>query len=199
MARKANPNRRIVLLDGITEALYTRPIGEISFRTLAESLGVSTYTLVYHFGTREELLQAILQSITDQQNVALELVDADLRTVDDLTAHLEHAFQVMADPDNRQLQRIEIEAAMLGVMSPDLLPDARRTFDAWLSVLQTGLRTIGVGEEEAGTGARMLLDGMYGIKYDLVLTADVDHATTAFRTLVDGYRQRLEPLPPSEA
>jgi AcrR family transcriptional regulator len=191
VARKANPNRRIVLLDGITEALYSRPIGEISFRTLAESLGVSTYTLVYHFGTREELLQAILQSITDQQNVALELPDADLRTIDDLTAHLEHAFEVMANPDNRQLQRIEIEAAMLGVMSPDLLSDARRTFDAWLQVLRSGLRVIGLDDEMAERGARTLLDGMYGIKYDLVLTADVERATEAFRTLVDGYRREL--------
>jgi AcrR family transcriptional regulator len=191
VARKANPNRRIVLLDGITEALYSRPIGEISFRTLAESLGVSTYTLVYHFGTREELLQAILQSITDQQNVALELPDADLRSIDDLTAHLEHAFEVMANPENRQLQRIEIEAAMLGVMSPDLLSDARRTFDAWLQVLRSGLRAIGLDEEMAERGARTLLDGMYGIKYDLVLTADVARATEAFRTLVDGYRREL--------
>jgi len=191
VARKANPNRRIVLLDGITEALYTRPIGEISFRTLAESLGVSTYTLVYHFGTREELLQAILQSITDQQSVALELVDADLRTIDDLTAHLEHAFQVMASPENRQLQRIEIEAAMLGVMSSELLPDARRTFDSWLRVLQTGLSAIGLDEDTAEKSARTLIDGMYGIKYDLVLTADVERATEAFRTLLDGYRQAL--------
>jgi AcrR family transcriptional regulator len=198
VARKANPNRRIVLLDGITEALYTRPIGEISFRTLAESLGVSTYTLVYHFGTREELLQAILQSITDQQNVALELVDADLKSIDDLTAHLEHAFEVMANPDNRQLQRIEIEAAMLGVMSPGLLPDARRTYDSWLAVLRAGLLTIGLDQKAAETGARMLLDGMYGIKYDLVLTADVDRATVAFRALVDGYRQRLGSIAPSE-
>jgi len=191
VARKANPNRRIVLLDGITEALYSRPIGEISFRTLAESLGVSTYTLVYHFGTREELLQAILQSITDQQNVALELPDADLRTIDDLTAHLEHAFEVMANPDNRQLQRIEIEAAMLGVMSPDLLSDARRTFDAWLQVLRSGLRAMGLDDEMAERGARTLIDGMYGIKYDLVLTADVARATEAFRTLLDGYRREL--------
>ncbi|MFD3446306.1 TetR/AcrR family transcriptional regulator [Microbacteriaceae bacterium 4G12] len=191
MARKANPNRRIVLLDGITEALYTRPIGEISFRTLAESLGVSTYTLVYHFGTREELLQAILQSITDQQSVALGLVDAELHTVDDLTAHLEHAFDVMADPGNRQLQRIEIEAAMLGVMSPDLLPDARRTFDSWLQVLRSGLSEIGLDDARADIAARMLVDGMYGIKYDLVLTADVDRATDAFRTLLDRSRQAL--------
>jgi AcrR family transcriptional regulator len=199
VARKANPNRRIVLLDGITEALYTRPIGEISFRTLAESLGVSTYTLVYHFGTREELLQAILQSITDQQNVALELTGADLKTIDELVAHLEHAFQVMANPENRQLQRIEIEAAMLGVMSPDLLPDARRTFDSWLQVLRSGLVTIGLDEETAEKGARMLVDGMYGIKYDLVLTADVDRATVAFRTLVDGYRQALGNVTPNDS
>ncbi len=198
MARKANPNRRIVLLDGITEALYTRPIGEISFRTLAESLGVSTYTLVYHFGTREELLQAILQSITDQQNVALQLPDADLRTLDDLTEHLEHAFQVMANPNNRQLQRIEIEAAMLGVMSPDLLPDARRTFDAWLRVLRAGLSAIGLDDETAEKGARTLLDGMYGIKYDLVLTADVERATAAFRTLLDGYRKALGTAAPTD-
>jgi AcrR family transcriptional regulator len=198
VARKANPNRRIVLLDGITEALYSRPIGEISFRTLAESLGVSTYTLVYHFGTREELLQAILQSITDQQTVALELPDARIASVDDLMAHLEHAFEVMANPENRQLQRIEIEAAMLGVMSPDLLPDARRTFDSWLNVLESGLASLGLDEPTARKGARMLIDGMYGIKYDLVLTADVEHATAAFRTLVDGYREALERITSTE-
>ncbi|WP_150308190.1 TetR/AcrR family transcriptional regulator [Planctomonas psychrotolerans] len=191
MARKANPNRRVVLLEGITEALFTRSIGEISFRSLAESLGVSTYTLVYHFGTREELLKAILQSVTDRQNDALGLVDAHHSTVEAFIESFHTAFAIMVDPANRQLQRIEFEAAMMGVMSPDLLPIARGTFDLWLDVSAEALRGLGLSAEPAHDSARFIIDAMYGLKYDLVLTGDTARVRCTFDSVLTEYREKV--------
>ena len=192
MARKANPNRRLVLLDGITESLFTRSIGEISFRSLAESLGVSTYTLVYHFGTREELLKAILESINERQSHALGLIDSDHSSVDSFIDHFSRAFAFMVDPENRQLQRIEFEAAMLGVMSPDLLPIARGTFDLWLGIATDALRTLGLSDEQSTDSARFIVDAMYGLKYDLVLTGDTERVTRTFDSVLREYREKLQ-------
>jgi AcrR family transcriptional regulator len=191
LARKANPNRRVVLLEGITEALFTRSIGEISFRSLAESLGVSTYTLVYHFGTREELLKAILQSVTDRQNDALGLVDAHHTSVDDFIDSFHRAFAIMVDPANRQLQRIEFEAAMMGVMSPDLLPIARRTYDLWLDVATEALQKLGLSAEPSHDSARFIVDAMYGLKYDLVLTGDTARVRRTFQSVLTEYRDKV--------
>lgn len=192
MARKANPNRRVVLLDGITEVLFTRSIGDISFRSLAESLGVSTYTLVYHFGTREELLKAILQSMNERQNDALGLIDANHSTATSFIDHFRRAFAIMVDPDNRQLQRIEFEAAMLGVMSPDLLPIARGTLDLWIQVATKALRDLGLDGEQAHDSAHYIIDAMYGMKYDLVLTGDGPRVQRTFDSVLREYREKLQ-------
>ena len=39
----------------------TEPLSRMTFRSLANALGVSTYSFVYHFGSRQEMIDAILE------------------------------------------------------------------------------------------------------------------------------------------
>ena len=51
MARPARPERKSELLSAILDYLMDKTLAELTFRSLADGLGVSSYVLVYHFGT----------------------------------------------------------------------------------------------------------------------------------------------------
>ncbi|WP_243400645.1 TetR/AcrR family transcriptional regulator [Arthrobacter sp. Bz4] len=63
MARPPNPERKTELLDQILDYLLDKTFAGLSFRTLADGLGISSYVLVYHFGNREELVNQIVTHI----------------------------------------------------------------------------------------------------------------------------------------
>jgi AcrR family transcriptional regulator len=52
VARPKDLDRKPALLADIVDYLLDKPLSGLTFRTLAEALAVSTYTLVYHFGSR---------------------------------------------------------------------------------------------------------------------------------------------------
>lgn len=56
MARPKNHQRKPEMLAQFIEYLHDKPLSALTFRTVADALGVGAYTLVYHFGTREQLI-----------------------------------------------------------------------------------------------------------------------------------------------
>jgi len=57
--RPPKVGRREEILDAAVEVMAARGIEATSLAQLAEDLGLSTYALTYHFGSKEGLLQAI--------------------------------------------------------------------------------------------------------------------------------------------
>src|ERR1700712_629014 len=68
MPRSSDPSRKPQLLAEILEFLIDRSLSSVSFRTIAQALGVSTYTLVYQFGTRAQPLQEIVAAVSSRQS-----------------------------------------------------------------------------------------------------------------------------------
>ncbi|MFT2691122.1 TetR/AcrR family transcriptional regulator [Clavibacter zhangzhiyongii] len=58
-----DPHRRQDLLAHILDHLRTHPLQSVTFRGLADALGESTFVLVYHFGSKERLLEAAMDAI----------------------------------------------------------------------------------------------------------------------------------------
>ena len=67
MSRRPDPERKPELVAQILDYLLDKPLSSLTFRTLASGLGVSTFTLVYHFGTRAELLSEIVAAISGRE------------------------------------------------------------------------------------------------------------------------------------
>ena len=63
MARPTRDERKAELLAAILDYLMDKTLAELTFRSLAEGLGMSAYVLVYHFGTRDQLINDIVVSI----------------------------------------------------------------------------------------------------------------------------------------
>jgi AcrR family transcriptional regulator len=68
--RPVDHQRRAELLDAVVDYTIEHGFSELSWRPVAAALGVSTTTLVHRFGTKEQMLEAILGRLRERIFVA---------------------------------------------------------------------------------------------------------------------------------
>ena len=68
--RPVDHQHRAALLDAAVDYATEQGFAELSWRPVAAALGVSVTTLVHHFGTKEQMLQAILGRLRERTVVA---------------------------------------------------------------------------------------------------------------------------------
>ena len=56
-----------LFIEAVIELLETRPIGDISDQLIADTAGINRATIYRHFGTRFELLDAVVAELTQQR------------------------------------------------------------------------------------------------------------------------------------
>lgn len=194
MARRSDPARKPELLAAIVEHLREHPLSGVTFRTLADALGVSAFTLVYHFGTRNELIIEIIRAVTARQQ---QVIDAELALEPSLDAHIaaiRESWLGFLAPTTRALLRLEFEAALMEVTDPTLRAGGRDVHARWVEWGAEALERLGVAPDEAAIESRILVDQLYGFQIDLVVTRDDAGATAAFDRALDAYRDRVAAL-----
>ena len=172
MARAPDLERRQELLDAVVKECAERGIGDRSLRDVAAAVGTSHRMLLHHFGSRNDLLLAIVDEVERRQRALLhELPTEPAAAIAAMWADLRR-------PELRPFERLFFECYARGVQGEQpfarMLPAAVET---WLV--------------EAGTTdpaqARLGLAVMRGLLLDLVATDDragVDAAAQAFVDLV---------------
>jgi len=187
MSRNVDPTIKAELLGRILEHFEQAPLSSLRFRKLADSLGVSTYALVYHFGSRDELLAEIVRAIAERQKRAEDDLPEVQDRIDCHIAALTASFAWSLDPENLRLQRLEFEAAMIEALDPAAHTATRTTFAYWLDETETTLIDLGVDPARAAIEARVLNNFFYGFQYDLVVNSDPEAASIAFHTAIPRY------------
>ncbi len=190
MPRVADSSRRDVLLSQIVDHLGNSSLSELSFRRLALALGVSTYSLVYHFGSREQLISEIVRAISERQKSS-EPPTRDEASIEHHLEQIRASFDWQLQPENIKLQRLEFEAAMIETLDPQLHSYTRTTFAFWMDETERTLRALGLTQADAATEARILNNLFYGFQYDLVINGDTAAATKAFTLVMERYREHL--------
>lgn len=172
MARPPDLERRQELLDAVVKECAAGGIGDRSLRDIAGAVGTSHRMLLHHFGSRNELLLAIVDEVERRQRALLpELPTEPAEAIAAMWANLRQ-------PELRPFERLFFECYARGVQGEQpfarMLPGA---VEAWLA--------------EAGTAdpaqVRLGLAVMRGLLLDLVATDDragVDAAAQAFVDLV---------------
>ena len=199
MVRTADPQRRVALLAQIVEYLLGQPLATLSFRSLAAALGVSTYTLVYQFGSRAELVHEVVRAITTRQNVVVEAVAAETGEIEEHLQNLRDSWNWSLHPRNQQLQRLEFEASMLEAQEPGVDPITPKVFELWHSTGHRALVAMGLSDADASIEARIMTTTIYGLQYDLIVNCDEERTTAAFNRVLDAYRYRILSLKPQLA
>ena len=172
MARPPDLERRQELLDAVVKECAAHGIGDRSLRDVAAAVGTSHRMLLHHFGSRNELLLAIVEEIERRQRALLrELPTEPAAAIAAMWADLRR-------PELRPFERLFFECYARGVQGEQpfarMLPGA---VDAWLS--EDGMTDPAL--------VRLGLAVMRGLLLDLVATEDrrgVDAAAQAFVNLV---------------
>jgi AcrR family transcriptional regulator len=68
--RPVDYQRRAELLDALVDYAIERGFSELSWRPIACALGVSPTTLVHHFGSKEQMIEAILGRLRERMFAA---------------------------------------------------------------------------------------------------------------------------------
>ena len=183
-----------MLLAQILEYLHDKPLATLSFRTLAKALDVSTFTLVYHFGSRAELLSDIVWAISAREQDIQANLSENRGTLDAYFEGLRRSWEWSIQPRNRKLQRLEFEASMMEAQDPTIHTFTRSLYAHWQAIGKDALLAFGLTEMDAEVESRLTVDSIFGIQYDLVVNQDVDRATAAFQRMVESHRARVEAL-----
>jgi AcrR family transcriptional regulator len=176
MGRLRQPEIRDQLLERCTDfALANGLPGRLD--PLVRATGTSARMLLYHFGTRDELLLSILREARQRQ---LDSFSDLLRVRPDepYTATLARAWTMMTGPDGKPYLRMFTQLRENAEHS--LWPRFRRlaTTD-WLDPLENGLRSI-----RRPQSATLVLAVIRGLLMDLDATADTSRTDRAFNELL---------------
>jgi AcrR family transcriptional regulator len=189
--RRPDPERRQALLGAVVEHLLLNGLDHVSLRTVAEDVGTSARMLVYHFGSKDELMAEALEEARRQQRalvtgwiapVAGELYWVTLRK----------AWAFFESEQAMQYHRLfqQLAAASREPGSPHEGSAARAVLD-WLPVVQSGFVASGLETRAAAALATMTLATVRGLIMDLMATGDVARTREGCDALVDLLDARL--------
>ncbi len=176
MARTPDLLRRRELLDALVAECAENGVGGRSLRELAEAVGTSHRMLLHHFGSRDELLLAIVDDVERRQMELLRELITDGTGFAAMWDHLRR-------PELRALERLFFECYTRGAQGESpfttMLPGV---VDRWLDEVQSA--TDAAADPAL---ARLGLAVMRGLLLDLVGTNDdagVDAAAQHFVELI---------------
>jgi AcrR family transcriptional regulator len=172
VARPPDVERRQELLDAVVEEFAVHGIGDRSLRDVAAAVGTSHRMLLHHFGSRNEMLLAIVEEVEGRQRALLSVLPAEpAEAIAAMWADLRR-------PELRPFERLFFECYARGVQGEQpftrMLPGA---VDTWLAA----------GKAVDPALIRLGLAALRGLLLDLVATEDgegVDAAAQAFIELV---------------
>ena len=181
MPRPPDEARRQQLLDDLVDAFARGGIGDRSLREVAVEVGTSHRMLLHHFGSRDELLLAIVREVERRQ----------ARLVANLPDDPADAVAAMwADLRRRELwpfERLFFECYARGAQGEEpftqLIPEA---IGGWLAEVDARNR----GRVDAAT-VRLALAVTRGLLLDLVATGDVKAVDAAAAAFVDLLRDSV--------
>jgi AcrR family transcriptional regulator len=110
VGRRPDPARRDDLLDTVADLVLERGLHDVALRTLAGELHTSTYTFVYHFGTKQLLVAEALARLSERLEAQLGVLAAAESSAPD---HLRAIWRWSIDDDRMRHLRIAVDSASL--------------------------------------------------------------------------------------
>lgn len=169
------------------EHVATEPLSRMTFRSLANALGVSTYSFVYHFGSRREMIDAILEEGVRQQSESLTGVDISAFDREQFHDWYREAFRQTLRESNRTGLRLQFEAGALEPVDPDIGKRVTTSFVAWRNTVKSWLKKQGIETRRAGALAHWLSDTAAGLQFGFLLSNDRTATLAAFDLFLNSF------------
>jgi AcrR family transcriptional regulator len=169
--------RRDEVLELAYRYVLDRGMTGLSLRPLAAAVGSSPRVLLFLFGSKDELVRALLARARADE---LELLDR-VRDASDLRATTKAVWRWLAADEHRPLLRLWAEGYAQSLVEPDgpWAGFARATVEDWLALLASA-QPPPVRDTKAGVAERTLaLAVLRGALLDLLATDDTERTAAA--------------------
>lgn len=166
-----DPGRREAWTRAATDYVLQEGLIGLSLRPLAASLGTSDRMLLYHFGTKDDLVAAILRESNERSMAYV----ADLPASADLRTAVHDLWSAWGSPPLEPCTRVYIEAAALGLLGREPYATVvREANDRWTACLVTHLTRSGVDRPLAERLVTIIDAAFLGFQLDAPLDSPTD-------------------------
>jgi AcrR family transcriptional regulator len=181
-----SPSRRQEeLLESAYQYVLAHGLADLSLRPLAAAIGSSPRVLLYLYGSKDELIRALLGRARSDELAFLDHAQADAGEHLDLATAVRSTWKWLAGAEHRPLLCLWVEAYARSLLEPDgpWASFAGQTVADWLELLAAAQPHPHRGTK-AGLAERTLaLAVLRGALLDLLATGDAARTTAA----VDGF------------
>jgi AcrR family transcriptional regulator len=184
--RPPNPGRREELEEALVGYVLERGIADLSLRPVAEALGVSTYSLVYHFGSKEGVIAAVMARVEQRER---EMTAGWLEVPGgiSLAGIMRRYWEEWCLPDElAPYHRLFYEIYALSLQQPGRFPGfLERGAIPWMPFLRDLALRAGLQEADANTIASLMASTVLGALLVLLGSGDRPAATAAVYAAAD--------------
>jgi AcrR family transcriptional regulator len=197
-APTTEPTGRDRLLRDAITYVAEHGLADLSLRRLAAAIGTSHRMLIYHFGSKDGLVVAVIRAVEEQQRTRLAELELDpARSPADLARRM---WQHLSDPALWPNERLffEMYGHALQARAPGSADFLRDIVESWLEPIAAIRRAQGVAPDVARAQARLDLAITRGLLLDLLATGDragADAAAEQAIALYDAWNERFNPSP----
>lgn len=177
MARTPDEANRERLLARVVAYVGKRGVANLSLRPLADAVGISPRVLLYHFGSKEELIAEVLVRAGERQRDLFAQLRA--RYAGSVEGCRE-IWRIMSADESRPIFVLFFEVYALALRAPKRFAAFRKNFIApWLTFIGDPLRDAGWTRAQADAFATMIVGCFRGFLLDLCATADRERVDAA--------------------
>ncbi|MEW2327359.1 TetR/AcrR family transcriptional regulator [Micromonospora chersina] len=166
--------RRDELLERAYQYVLAHGLAELSLRPLAAAIGSSPRVLLFLFGSKDQLIRALLGRARADELAALRRA-RDAGGSDDFVAAVRTTWDWLVDPAHRPMLVLWVQAYARSLSEPDgpWAGFARQTVEDWLGLLAE----VGGRAGSAGADPVLALALLRGALLDLLATGDAERTT----------------------
>ncbi|MEV7397614.1 TetR/AcrR family transcriptional regulator [Aeromicrobium sp. NPDC092404] len=163
--------KRDDLTEAATDYVLEHGLIGLSLRPMAAELGTSDRMLIYHFGTKDELVAAVLATSNERSMAHITAMEpsASLR---DAVLDL---WSTYSDGQVQRCQLMYVEAAALGLFGREPYASSIRASNAvWMAAMAAHLQRSGVPAADAPRFAALIDATFNGVLLDRPLDDEAD-------------------------
>jgi AcrR family transcriptional regulator len=179
--------RREELLERSLDYLLDHGVADLSLRPLAAAVGTSARLLVYHFGSRDGLLTAVMDEVRARLQSSFQAMST--QAARRRRSPLEAFWAWATTRERLRYLRLLFEVQVLALQRPaEFAPYLQRTSASWLTAIESALPA----SRRSPALATLCAAVVDGLLLELLATEDRPRTTAAlgvFRTML----QRAKP------
>jgi AcrR family transcriptional regulator len=189
VSRTPDAAHRVELLDRAVDFVSQHGLSDLSLRPLARALGTSPRVLLYYFGSKDELIVAIIRRGRARQQATM----ANLKLTTGLAPGelMRILWHQWTDAKHLPLMRLFFEVYALALANPARFRGfPEEAIEEWLGGLEACSTLSGYTRDDARAFATMLIAAFRGFMLDLAATRNrkrVDAAVSLWIDVLDVY------------